>query len=241
MTPWPQNQRWMKDMISAEGLYELLLHGYGQPRWWSEDPFTVMVQAILVQNTAWRNVEKASALIGDIMSPDGLGRMNEEEMESLIRPCGFQKAKARTIRSVAEWFRTYSYDAAKASDNPTASLRSELLDIKGIGEETADAILVYAIRKPSFIIDAYTRRLLGRLGYGFQDDREIRQFFEAGIPQDARLYGYFHWLILDHCITCCRKTAICDYCPIAAHCRQASTALAIGSIDPGSMKSTTEP
>ena len=229
------------DMISAEGLYELLLTVYGQPRWWSDDPLTVMVQAILVQNTAWRNVEKATALIGDMMSPEKLDHLEAEDLEMIIRPCGFQKAKARTIKGIIGWFRTYAYNVKTASEKATYNLRRELLDIKGIGKETADAILVYALHKPSFIIDAYTRRLLGRLGYGFKDDSEIRRFFEEGLPRDARLYGYFHWLILDHSIQSCRKTPGCASCPIAAHCRHASIALTSGSRDSGSKKSTTEP
>lgn len=231
----------MRDMISAEGLYRLLLTGYGEPLWWSDDPFTVMVQAILVQNTAWRNVEKATLLIGDMMAPEELDHLDGEELESLIRPCGFQKAKARAIRGIIGWFRSYAYDAAEASRKPTADLRMELLGIRGIGEETADVILVYALHKPSFIIDAYTRRLLGRLGYGFKDDREIRRFFEEGLPRDARLYGYLHWLILDHSIQSCRKTPSCASCPIAAHCSHASIALTSGSSDSKSKKSTTEP
>lgn len=229
------------DRISADGLYRLLLSGYGEPRWWSDDPFMVMVQAILVQNTAWRNVEKATAIIGNMMTPVKLYHLDGEELESLIRPCGFQKAKARTIKGIIEWFRTYAYDAAEAARNTVADLRRELLSIKGIGEETADAILVYALHKPSFIIDAYTRRLLGRLGYGFKDDGEIRSFVEEGLQRDARLFGYLHWLILDHSIQSCRKTPRCASCPIAAHCRHASIALTSGSSDSRSMKSTTEP
>lgn len=93
-------------------------------------------------------------------------------------------------------------------------LRSELLSIKGIGAETADFILVYALYQPSFVIDAYTRRFLSRLGLDFTEDSEIREFFETELPKDARIYGYFHWLLLEHCISVCKKTPLCGKCKL---------------------------
>ena len=208
------------DRISADGLYRLLISGYGEPRWWSDDPFMVMVQAILVQNTAWRNVEKATAIIGNMMTPEKLYHLDGEELESLIRPCGFQKAKARTIKGIIEWFRSYAYDAAEASRKPMADLRRELLSIRGIGEETADAILVYGFHRPMFIIDKYTRRFLKRLGFSFAGDAERRAFFRETLPDDAEIAGYLHWLLLEHCIQRCRSTPLCQGCPFALSCRK---------------------
>lgn len=101
---------------------------------------------------------------------------------------------------------------------PLKALRSELLSIKGIGAETADVILVYALYQPSFVMDAYTRRFLSRLGFDLADDTEIRKFLEAALPKDAQVYGYFHWLILDHCISVCRKTPLCGECKLNSHC-----------------------
>ena len=146
--------------MDAVELYHALLGAYGTPRWWSDDPYTVMVQAVLVQNTSWRNVEKAYGEAGGRLRPEYVLATSAEELEALIRPCGFQKAKARTIMALTAWYGSHGFDAASIHSKPQEDIRGELLSIKGIGEETADAILVYAFHKPSFIIDAYTRRLL---------------------------------------------------------------------------------
>ena len=97
-------------------------------------------------------------------------------------------------------------------------MREELLAIRGVGAETADVILVYAFFRPSFIVDAYTRRLLGRLGHDFANDAAIKEFFEGALPNEARLYGYFHWLILEHCIGACLKAARCERCALNGAC-----------------------
>lgn len=96
----------------------------------------------------------------------------------------------------------------------------ELLSIRGIGAETADVILVYSFYKASFIIDAYTRRFLSRLGYDISDDTTIKHFFETGLPEDAQFYGWYHWLILEHCISVCKKTPKCDICSLKDDCKR---------------------
>lgn len=187
-------------MQSASEIYEKMLSVYGKPRWWSDDPFTVMFQAVLVQNTAWNNVIKTCEKIGEKLMPQYIDELSCDELEQIITLCGFYKAKSKTIKSLAEWFKKYDFSVENAVKNTLYELRGELLKIRGIGAETADVILVYALHHPSFIIDAYTRRFLQRLGYSFADDTEIKNFFELGLPKNAEIYGYFHWLILDHCI-----------------------------------------
>jgi endonuclease-3 related protein len=98
---------------------------------------------------------------------------------------------------------------------PLKQLRAELLALRGVGAETADVILVYAFHLASFIVDAYTRTFLTRLGCEFPDDAEIRRFFEEGLGRDATLYGRFHWLVLEHCIARCKKRPLCRGCPFA--------------------------
>ena len=207
-------------MFRAEELYQMLLAAYGKPRWWSDDPFTVMFQAVLVQNTTWSCVEKTSEAMGDRLHPEYIENLPVEELEEQIRPCGFCKAKARTIQALTAWFRRYDFDREEVRELSVTKLRSELLAIRGIGAETADVILVYAFYQASFIIDAYTRRLLTRLGYAFSHDAAIRQFFETDLPRDARLYGWYHWLILEHGIAVCQKRPKCERCPLQAVCRQ---------------------
>lgn len=207
-------------MLNANELYHLFLDIYGKPRWWSDDPFTVMFQAVLVQNTSWNSVEKTCSAIQNKLTPEYISNLSVEELEILIRPCGFYKAKARTIQTLVTWFGQYDFNSETIQKTLMLKLRKELLSIRGIGAETADVILVYAFYKPSFIIDSYTRRLLLRLGYNFYNDAAIRQFFETDLPRDAQLYGWYHWLILEHCISFCRKSPKCDICPFREKCKQ---------------------
>jgi len=205
-------------MITAEEIYNRLYAAYGQPRWWSDDPYMVMVQAILVQNTAWSSVEKVTDSMADKMTPKFVLGLKSAELESMIRPCGFCKGKAATIRRLTEWYGKYNYQTARVEAIELQELRKELLAVKGIGAETADVLLVYAFHKPSFVIDAYTRRFLERLGFHFASDDEIRNFFKCSLERDYRLYGWYHWLILEHGIKHCRKEPSCKECPFAGLC-----------------------
>ncbi len=209
-------------MLCANELYEKLLAAYGRPRWWSDDPFTVMFQSILVQHTTWSCVEKTCGPLRDQLTPEYIGSLSAEKLEAMIAPCGFKRAKARSIQGLAEWFRKYCFDPKEVQKISTSKLREELLALRGVGVETADVILVYAFYRPSFIIDAYTRRLLARLGFDFLDDSDIRRFFEGGLPRDARLYGWYHWLILDHSIAMCRKVPKCKQCLFQKTCGHAT-------------------
>lgn len=206
-------------MLKAEEIYKILLTAYGKPRWWSDDPFIVMFQSVLVQNTTWRIVEKTCASIEDKLTPEYIENLPAEELEQLISPCGFYKAKARTIQALAAWYRRYQFDRQKVQNIPMADLRKELLSIRGIGAETADVILVYAFYQPSFVVDAYTRRFLLRIGYEFTDDTAIKNFFETGLPKEAELYGRYHWLLLEHCISACKKSPQCDQCKLKERCK----------------------
>lgn len=198
--------------MTAIQIYEKLLEAYGTPRWWSDDPYTVMFQAVLVQQTAWSSVEKVTQTIGEKLTPSYISALPTEQLEDLIRPCGFSKSKAATIQRLTQWYSRYQYDAEKVQAVPKDDLRKELLEIKGIGAETADVLLVYAFHRASFIIDAYTRRFLSRLGFEFENDTQIRAFFESGLPDDYQIYGWYHWLILDHGISRCKKAPVCADC-----------------------------
>lgn len=205
-------------MMSATEIYERLYAAYGQPRWWSDDPFTVMVQSVLVQNTSWFSVERVTEGMTAKLTPEYVLGLETEELENTIRPCGFCKSKAATIRRLTEWYGKYAYQVEIVKAFELQKLRNELLAIKGVGAETADVILVYAFHKPSFVIDAYTRRLLERLGFNFVYDNEIRSFFERDLECDYKLYGWYHWLILEHGIKRCRKKPVCNGCLFNAMC-----------------------
>ena len=205
-------------MMNAAEIFKKLYAAYGRPEWWSDDPCVIMVQAVLVQNTSWSSVEKVTAGAAHTFTPSYIMGLETAELEDLIRPCGFCKRKAATIFRLMEWYSGYDCDVRKASVKEQNELRKELLSIKGIGAETADVILVYALHKPSFIIDAYTRRFLERMGFAFSNDDEIRCFFENGLEQDYRIFGWYHWLILEHGINCCRKEPQCGQCPLQPSC-----------------------
>ena len=163
--------------ISAKELYHALRAAYGQPRWWSDEAYTVMFQAVLVQNTAWGNVLKTCAALGGRLTPEFVAGLSTEELARLIRPGGFYRAKARTIQALTAWFRQYNFDHQAAARVPTGTLRGELLAIRGVGAETADVILVYAFYRPAFVNDADTRRLLTRLRPPFLHDAALANSF----------------------------------------------------------------
>ena len=199
-------------MLTPQQIYDRLLSMYGAPRWWSEDPCRVMVQAVLVQNTAWSSVEKVTQALEDFFQPQVLLDLPSDRLEELIRPCGFCRRKAMTIRLLMAWYAAYGFDQSRVMAQSKDRLRHELLSVHGIGAETADDILVYAFHKPCLIIDAYTRRFLQRLGFHFADDDAIRAFFTAGLPEDAEIDGHLHWLILDHGLQRCGKAPRCEGC-----------------------------
>ncbi|MBY6271226.1 MAG: endonuclease [Bacillaceae bacterium] len=203
-------------------IYRKLYGHYGPQNWWPADtPFEMMIGAILVQNTSWRNVEKAINRLKPFLEPRKLDDLPEEKIAELIRPSGYYNIKARRIRSFLSWFKTYAYDLDRIKEREKAALREELLNVKGIGPETADAILVYAFEKPVFIVDAYARRIFHRIGYDMPAsyDRFQRQV-EAQFPPDAKIFNEFHALLVEHGKTHCRTVPLCGGCPLADICQK---------------------
>ena len=198
-------------MLTAKDLYQILLQTYSSPPWWSEDPYRVMVEAVLVQNTSFRNVRNTTASLP--LSPSWILSLSREELIEKIRPCGAYQRKSATLYSITRWYVQYHWDPKEVRKISTDQLRKELLSFRGIGEETADVILTYAFYRPMPIIDQYTRRFLSRLGMDWKDDDWIRDFFCSTLPQQGKWLGNFHWLILEHSILCCKKTPLCGTCP----------------------------
>jgi endonuclease-3 related protein len=206
-------------MLTSREIYERLITGYGQPDWWPGTPYAIMVTAILVQNTAWSNVEKAVAEMGERLMPEYIDSLTEEELQPFIRSCGFYRAKARYVKALTAWFKGYGYEVGRVREKSLHDVRQELLALPGIGAETADAILTYAFRMPSFVLDAYTRRFLERLGYGFKTDEERRAFLTKGIEPSADMYGWYHWALLEHGKARCGKKPKCEGCVFGDVCR----------------------
>ncbi|WP_353947964.1 endonuclease III domain-containing protein [Sporolactobacillus sp. Y61] len=200
--------------------YHILLRSYGPQHWWpAESTFEMLIGAILTQNTSWKNVDLALKRLKPGLTPEKIERMSPETLADCIRPSGFYRLKAERIRSFLAWYRDYHYDPSRVSAVDASSLRNELLDVKGIGRETADAMLVYAFKKPFFIADAYARRFFTRLGDDVPKNYDdFRKQVEAGLPDDLAVYQEYHALIVAHGKMHCRAAARCDGCPFFSKC-----------------------
>jgi endonuclease-3 related protein len=179
----------------------------------------VVVGAVLTQNTAWGNVEKAIANFGENLSPETVANASLAELSETIRPAGFFNQKAGYLKAVTAWYARYGHDVSAIQREPLAKLRAELLSTKGIGQETADAILLYAFGFPTFVVDAYTVRLCGRYpieaGKGYA---AVKAYFEGNLPQSAKVYNSFHALVVTNAKAHCRKKPSCEGCPLGETC-----------------------
>jgi endonuclease-3 related protein len=202
--------------------YERLFAHYGPQGWWpGQSPLEVMVGAVLVQNTSWANVERAIENLRQAGALDvcALHDLPAEELAELIRPAGYYRLKARRLANLVDFVcRRYdgSLEAMFATGLPT--LREELLALNGIGPETADAILLYAGGLPTFVVDAYTHRILARHGWiDFQSDyHTIKDYCESSLPAEPRLYNELHALLVQVGKSHCRKQGpLCNGCPLA--------------------------
>ena len=153
-------------MKSITEIYQTILKTYGKQNWWpAETPFEVYVGAVLTQNTNWKNVEKAIENLKreNLITPEAILSCPEEKLQELIKPAGFFRQKARYLKNLCHFVeKNGGIENLKRIE--MESLRKELLKVKGIGKETADSILLYGLNKPSFVVDAYTKRLFSRLG-----------------------------------------------------------------------------
>jgi endonuclease-3 related protein len=219
-------------------LYEALLARYGAQGWWPlvgragrpgfdergyhpgryglpAEPrgrFEVAVGAVLTQNTSWRNVEAALAVLRDdgLLAPAGLMACTLRRLATRVRSSGYYRQKARKLKVLAR-----CWSGLAAGKVPE---RGELLALWGVGPETADSILLYAFHRPLFVVDAYTRRLLVRLGWaeGRESYGELQARFHAGLPAQTPLYQELHALIVRHAKEHCRSEPLCQGCPLAA-------------------------
>jgi endonuclease-3 related protein len=201
--------------------YRTLSAALGPMRWWpAKTPFEVIVGAILTQNTAWANVERAIANLRreQMLTPRALERAPFARLARLVRSSGYFRQKTKKLKALVRFLREdYGGSLARMFRTPTTELREKLLDVHGVGPETADSILLYAGRHPVFVVDAYTRRVLLRHGLiGEKADYEdIRQLFESNLPRDAKLYNEYHALLVNVGKDWCRtKNPKCDACPL---------------------------
>lgn len=211
--------------MDSRMIFALLQQAYGEIKWWPGDPYAIMAGAVLTQNTTWKNVEKSLALLGTQLQPLTIAGMSEAMLQQLIVPSGFYRAKAATLKRLTAWYGRYDFLPARVQQKTLLEVRTELLALKGIGPETADDILTYAFQMPSFVIDAYTRRLLDRLGMVFANDLERRRFLTANLPEKVEIYAAYHGAIVEHCKRHCAKKPVCAGC-VFTMCRYRSVAAA---------------
>jgi len=208
----------MKQLLMK--IYRKLYRAYGPRNWWpGETDFEVMVGAILTQNTSWRNVEKAiQKLKGKgALSPEGIRRLKQSRLASLIRPSGYFRIKADRLKTFADFlFEEYGGNLGRMRRGRLEELRKKLLEVKGIGPETADSILLYSLRKPIFVVDAYTKRILWRHGLISEKAsyEEIQKLFMDYLPSDKKLFNEYHALFVHLGKTLCKKIPKCNVCPL---------------------------
>lgn len=199
---------------------------FGEQRWWpAETPFEVMVGAILTQNTAWRNVERAIAALraAGLLSGPAMRAASPEALAEAIRPAGYYRLKARRLHALcaflADWGVLEAPERLRERAEP-AALRQALLGVHGVGEETADSILLYALGIPVFVVDAYTRRIFGRLGAldPQASYAAIQARFHAEIAEETVRYNNYHALIVRLGKEICRPRPRCGICPLRALC-----------------------
>ncbi len=202
--------------------FQTLLDAYGAQEWWpGETTFEVIIGAILTQNTAWPNVEKAIKNLkrADIFSEAALLVASHDEVAQLIRPSGYFNIKATRLKTFCTFLQQQGGEQALRQLETTA-LRKLLLSVKGIGPETADDILLYAFQRPVFVIDAYTRRIFSRLGKvaGGEPYEELRAEFELALEPDSALFNEYHALIVCHAKRFCKSKPTCIDCPLKSLC-----------------------
>jgi len=209
----------MKDRLYL--IYQKLYAHFGAQHWWPADtPFEVMIGAILTQNTSWQNVEKAINNLKKhkLLEPNKLFRLSHRKLSSLIRPAGYYNVKAKRLKEFLKFLsKICQGDLKKIYALKTQAMRKYLLSVKGIGPETADSILLYAMKKPVFVIDAYTKRILSRHKFIPQDSSydEVQDLFMQNLKKDVKLFNEYHALLVRLGKEFCLKNKPrCNICPL---------------------------
>ena len=210
----------MKKAEVLTEIYDSLFKSFGKQYWWPGDTdFEVVVGAILTQNTNWTNVEKAIKNIktAKVFTLKKLYQINEDNLAELIKPSGYFNVKAKRLKNFLEWlFTNYNGSLTKLFKQDCAILREQLLSVNGIGRETADSIILYAAKKPTFVVDAYTKRVLVRHGLITEDYNyeAIKAVFEENLPKEVSFYNEYHALIVRVGKYYCKPKMRCEECPL---------------------------
>jgi endonuclease-3 related protein len=203
-----------------EEIYRLLYEHFGPQGWWPGDsPFEIMVGAILTQNTSWKNVKKAVNNLKEaqLLNSEGIYECQREKLAELIRPAGYYNIKTKRLKNFITWFvEDYQGKIENLDGVDTSTLRQELLAVNGIGAETADSILLYALNRPVFVVDTYTARMAVRHQLiEFEIDyHSLQELFQSSLPEDVQLYNEYHALIVQVGKNYCKPKPKCENCPL---------------------------
>lgn len=206
-------------------IYKILLKSFGSQKWWpakgkgNERKFEICIGAILTQNTAWKNVEKAIENLrkAKLLDEKAIGNAEEKKLALLIKPSGYYNQKAKKLKAFANFLKENSLE--KLEKMPVKDARKLLLQQHGIGNETADSILLYALNKQIFVIDAYTKRIFARLmELKFNSYEEWQEFFMQNLPANVYLFNEYHALLVRLGKEFCRKKPECKKCPVRNFC-----------------------
>ncbi|MFC1570765.1 endonuclease III domain-containing protein [Candidatus Omnitrophota bacterium] len=202
-------------------IYDLLEDHFGDLKWWpAKTPFEVIIGAVLTQNTSWSNVEKAIGELNKkkLLTPKKIMALNSKRLAGLIRSSGYHRVKAERLKEVSRFvLDECGGRLKKLGKEDTSSLREKLLRVKGIGPETADSILVYALGKPVFVVDAYTKRIFSRHNIVIENASydEVQTLVENAMDPDTGTMNQFHALLVETAKRFCRKRApLCGECPL---------------------------
>jgi len=209
----------LKSRILLE-MFELLMAHFGPQDWWpAESELEMMVGAVLTQNTNWKNVERAIENLKKkgLLTVEGLFSLSVPELAHEIRPAGYYRIKAGRVKNLINFIvDRYGGELPELLKEETDTLREGLLSVKGVGPETADSILLYGARRPVFVVDAYTHRILIR--HGLTEEQigysELQAIFMDSLPEDRELFCEFHALIVKAGKTYCRRKPLCSPCPL---------------------------
>jgi len=201
-------------------IYNRLYKAFGSRNWWPADTAEeVIFGAILTQSITWKNVEQAIVALKEQgkLSFRAVACMDEQKLAHIIRPARFLNQKARALKIFADYFgEKYGYSITKMKKQELRLLREELLRLYRIGPETADSILLYTLKKPIFVIDVYTKRILSRHGFLSMEDAydNYQKLFMENLPGDVRLYNEYHALLVHLGNRFCKPKPLCDACPL---------------------------
>ncbi len=226
-------------MKKLKKIFNLLLSHFGTKLWWpvtekyelypkytggpknEKQQLEVIFGAILTQNTNWNNVQKAIVELNkkDLIDVKKIINIDIKELAILIRSSGYHNQKAKRLKNFCNFLlKNYNGELALLFDSSIPKIRKELLEINGIGSETADSIILYAAHKPVFVVDAYTKRILSRLGYEKSEYDELQKLFMDNLPNNEKLFNEYHALIVELGKNTCKKIPLCQTCPINMHC-----------------------